>query len=191
MKNSFLSKTVDYASSLTGASTGADAEDYYWLDMDRTVKNTEFDIQAVEAGTTAIENIALNNSERTINFTMPSGSTDGMVITLPDGITGKWYNSDMTQELANISSEDFVGEADYLYVTTNGTANRIYTVHIIGYTPDSFADTYVQEDGLISSSALIVTSKAANAVTGTPVTERWDNTLYLFNVGVNAFCDYR
>ena len=187
LENSFLSKTADYASSLTGASTGADAADYYWLDMGRTVKNAEFDIQAVEAGTTAIENIAFNNSERTISFTMPSGSTDGMVITLPDGITGKWYNSDMTQELTSISSEDFVGEADYLYVTTNGTANRIYSVHIIGYTLESFASTYVDDAELISSSALMVTSKATGLVTGTAVSERWNDTLYLFNVGVNAF----
>ncbi len=187
LENSFFTKTADYASSLTGSSTGAEAQEYYWLDFERTVKNTDFDIQAMEAGTTAIENIALNNLERTISFTMSSGSTDGMVITLPDGITGKWYNSDMSQELESISSEDFVGEADYLYVVTNGEKNRIYSVHIIGYTPDSFADTYEQPDGLISSSALMVTPKAANAVTGTPVTERWDNTLYLFNVGVNAF----
>ena len=184
--NSFYTTTLDNEY-LNGSNPGCDNTDDYWLDIDRTIKNTDFDIQSIDVGESGVISALFDNAKNTISFQLPSGSTEGMTITLPDGITGQWYTSGM-EEVENIAFEDLTElESTYYYVTTNGSANRRYTVSIANYVPTDFVGNYVQEDGIITDKALMVDPAVASVITGGKISLKWDGKVYDFYAGTNAF----
>ena len=184
--NSFYTTTLDNEY-LNGADPGCDNTDYYWLDIDRTIKNTDFDIQSIDVGESGVINVLFDNAKNTISFQLPSGSTEGMTITLPEGITGKWYTSGM-EDVENIAFEDLTElESTYYYVTTNGAANRRYTVSIANCIPADFVGNYVQAEGIITDAALMVDPAVASVITGEKISLKWDGKVYDFYAGTNAF----
>ena len=183
--NNFYTNSTEL-NAFNGKNSTVNSDDFFWLDAQRTLKSSDLAIVSVDAGTSGVENVNLNNDAAIMNFALIEGTTEGMTIELTEGATGAWYDATMAP-VDVIDSADIEGEVTYYYVLSLGEVQRTYTVTVMGYIASDFKGNYVQPDGIISDNALLVSGNAMNLATGTLVPYKWDGQIYFFYAGINAF----
>ena len=177
--------------SLDATEHGVSANSYY---TDAAMKNI-VDMSLLITKTTAANgDVFFNNASRNIYYVMQSGDASELNVTFAKpGASYKFYSDkNCTTEVkaTDIKFNDSKTLYYFRSTTADGTlTSDVYKVTIVRDTPqyDYFADAFVDENGVLTSDALVADVNCGYVADGRLYNTEWNGQMYTFIKGVNVF----